>query len=284
MNVELLKQAVAEIQDAMAYSITTATYAQNSYRTGLEAKTALIRSETLIQRIHEVTKRSLHEELTSRGIHHEVHPPLGNSSPELDVWGLLKKKKQDLVVIVGNQERRPERIEEGPLKGYMDGLGKQATKHSIVIGVRSQLSSVAKNFDTLMERAFAETLNLRLRHPYLVMGEVYLLAIKDYDEQLMKRNQVGWKNRFTDVEKFISIFNGMSHREAHDDVKEAYKYERSVLLLIDLSVSPPKIYTDIEELKQDGAVSPRFDQDYSALSPEGFSRDIVDAYLLRHTP
>ena len=36
-----------------------------------------------------------------------------------------------------------------------------------------------------LERTFAETMNLRFRHPQLVMGEVYLLAVKDYDEQSM---------------------------------------------------------------------------------------------------
>lgn len=282
MKLDLLRNALSEIKDVMAHAITSASYGTHTYANGLEAKTGLIRSETLIQRIHEVTKQSLHEELTERDISHQIHPPLGASSPELNVWGLLKKKKQDLVAILGGHLGESEAIEEGPLLGHIDALGRNATKHSIVIGVRSQLSSVAKNFDTLMERAFAETINLRLRHPYLVMGEIYLLAVRDYDEQMMKQNQVGWKARYTNVEKFISIFNGMSHRDDHEDVREAYKYERSVLLLVDFSQDTPKIYNDLNELKADGIVSDDFNQDYAGLAPAGFSRDIVDAFLRRH--
>ena len=225
MNRELLNTAVAEIKQVMHLAITSASYKKRGakcakeYSSGLEAKTALIRSERLIQRIHEVTKKSIHDELKRRGIDPVIHPPLGANSPEMNVWGLLKKKKQDVVVLLGDAEPKPERIQEGPLKGQMDKLGIEATRHSIVIGVRSQLSSIDKNFDTLMERTFAETMNLRFRHPHLVMGEVYLLAVKDYDEQLMKENRVDWNDKYTNVERFISIFNSMSGRDDYQDVK-----------------------------------------------------------------
>jgi len=48
-----------------------------------------------------------------------------------------------------------------------------------------------------MERAFAETLNLRLKYPSLIMGEIYLLAVREYDEQLMKQNRIAWKDQYT---------------------------------------------------------------------------------------
>jgi hypothetical protein len=183
---------------------------------------------------------------------------------------------------VGDEQPTPITIEEGPLSGSIDELGINATKNSIVIGVRSQLSSVDKNFDTLMERAFAETMNLRLRHPYLVMGEVYLLAVKDYDEQAMKLNQIRWKPRFTKIERFISIFNGISHRADHENIRESFKYERSVLLLVDFSQNPPKIYTTKEELQADGIVSQDFREDYASLSPIRFGADILEKYSERH--
>ena len=65
------------------------------------------------------------------------------------------------------------------------------------------MSSVAKNFDTLMERAFAETLNLRLRLPGLVMGEVYVPPIVEYDDVAMRTNRVAWKKKPIPVEKSI---------------------------------------------------------------------------------
>ena len=212
---------------------------------------------------------------------HQVHPPIGQKSPELNVWGLLKKKKQDVVITVGDVEHHPEIIEEGPLEGQTDEIGRQATEKSILVGVRSQLSSVNKNFDTLMERTFAETLNLRLRHPRLVMGEVYLLAVKDYDDQLMKKNSVGWSNNFTDVERFISIFNGFSGRDDPQDIKSFYKYERCLLLLVDFSADPAKVYQSIDELRDGGLVSSAFTQSFSQLSLINFSSDLVNAYLDR---
>lgn len=279
MNHTLLQTAIEEIKFNLHYSVENAVYKNKTYRNGIEAKTALIRSESLIQRIHETTKISLNQELAKRHLNYTLHPPIGSTSPELDVWGLLKKKKQDIVVLF-NKVRR-ELISDGALKGQYDELGQRATRNAIVIGVRSQLSSVAKNFDTLMERAFAETLNLRLRHPYLVMGEVYLLAVKEYDEQKMKRNTIQWKDRYTQVEKFISIFNAMSNRTNCENIVDAYKYERSVLLLVDFSTNPSTIYKNIDDLKSDGVVSQRFNENYTNLSPVSFSKDIIDIYIDR---
>jgi hypothetical protein len=282
MNLPQLQSAINQIKVELDTAVTTAMYGGQRFANGLDAKNALIRSATLIQRIHEVTKQSLNTELQKRGIPHQIHPPLGRPSPEKDVWGLLKKKKQDVVVLVGNAQPTSELITEGPLIGQRDGLGTAATKSAIVIGVRSQLSSVNKNFDTLMERAFAETINLRLRHPYLVMGEVYLLAVKDYDEQAMKRSSVAWKSQFTNIERFISIFNGISHRTDHTDIRESFKYERSALLLVDFSLNPPKIYKTKAELQADGIVRQDFSGDYAGLSPCSFASDILDKYEERH--
>lgn len=282
MNRTLLRSAIAEIKEAMHHAITTASYGNRTYPTGLDAKTGLVRSESLIQRIHEVTKQCLHSELNRQGIEHEIHPPFGARSPELNVWGFLKKKKQDIVMLSRDTEVEPELIQEGPLADQMDELGCRATNRAIVIGVRSQLSSIAKNFDTLMERTFAETINLRLRHRQLVMGEVYLLAVKDYDEQLMKENRVGWKNDHTNVERFISIFNSLSGRNDYQDVNEYYKYERCVLLLVDFSLEPPIIYETLDELRADHLVGSNFNQNFSRLSPVNFSQDLVSTYVQRH--
>lgn len=282
MNRKDLEIAVAEIQEVLNTAITKAEYKGKKYSDGLVAKNSLIRSSTLIQRIHDLTKKCLINELNKRKLLYQVHPPFGCSQPELSVWGLLKKKKQDVVVLIGDSKPAREKILEGPLMNGYDELGLAATKSSIVIGVRSQLSSVNKNFDTLMERAFAETMNLRMRHPYLVMGEVYLLAVKDYDEQKMKKNVVGWKPGFTKVERFISIFNAISHRDNHDNIRDSFKYERSVLLLVDFSKKPAKIYFTIDELKTDGIVSQDFSGVYEGLSPKNFARDILDSYFKRH--
>ena len=282
MNYIELQIAVNEIKVAVSNAVISASYNGKVFSNGLEAKNALIRSVSLIQYFHELCKRSLHAELQRREIQHQIFPPLGQSAPEMDVWGLLKKKKQDVVVLIDGAQPSREQINEGPLLGEFDELGTVATKSAIVIGIRSQLSSVDKNFDTLMERAFAETMNLRLRHPHLVMGEVYLLAVKDYDEQAMKRNQIAWKSRFTKIERFISIFNAISLRADPEDFHQSFKYERSALVLVDFSQNPPKVYTTKAELQADGIVIENFTGDYSGLSPCSFASDILDKYTERH--
>ena len=286
MNMDLLQQNIQEIRDEINETVITSCFTKNTGEivqkdNGLQAREALIRSEKLIQKIHEVVKVSLNQELLNSAYQDfEVHPPLGEASPEKNVWGLLKKKKQDVVILF--QEPSAEEITEGPMTGQIDQLGKDATKNSIVIGVRSQLSSIDKNFDTLMERAFAETMNMRLRHPYLIMGEAYMLAVKEYDEQAMKENRIEFKNKFTNVEKFISIFNGISGRINQDDILESYKYEKSALILVDFSKNPVKIYQTMDELKEDNIVSNNFNGNYSLLAPQNFSTSLVQAYQNRH--
>jgi hypothetical protein len=83
----------------------------------------------------------------------------GGDVYELKVTGLLKAKDQDICFTV--DEHKEEKIKTGVEAGSTDPVGFHATNRALVVGVRSQLSSVAKNFDTLVERAFAETLNLR---------------------------------------------------------------------------------------------------------------------------
>lgn len=286
MEIELLKEKIQEIKNTIENTVTSANFVNSKGETkqkddGLQAKVSLITSGQLIQNIHEVVKISLKESLEKEGFKNfSIHPPIGKSSPEKDVWGFLKKKKQDVVVLF--EKEKEDEIEEGPLKGTKDLLGKNATKYSIVIGIRSQLSSVGKNTDTLMERAFAETFNLRLRHPYLVMGEVYMLVVKEYDEQAMKENRIEFKDNYSKVENYISIFNAMSGRDNYNNILDSYKYEKSALVLVDFSQEPAKVYKSLEELKDDGVVSQAFNEDYSLLAPQNFVKNLIKAYKERH--
>ncbi len=283
MNLALLQNAVNTIKTSIEQSISTATFDIKTYPTGRDAKEALIRSQKLINHIHEVVKLSLHEELTNRNIAHEIHPPIGFSSPELAVAGFIKKKYQDVVIIPNRLRRVSEEIDEGLDIGETDNIGKSTSEKLIVVGVRSQLSSIAKNFDTLMERTFAETFNLRLRLPRLVMGEVYLIPIFEYDDVQMISNTVGFKDRQVSVEKFIRVFLGISGRSNSDIDKTLYKYDRSCLILVDLRHEQPVIIESTDQLIQQGIVSRHFNMDYNRISPMGFAKDLVDNYIARHS-
>src|SRR5690606_16476811 len=98
------------------------------------------------------------------------------------------------------------------------------------VNVRSQLSSVSKNFDTLYERTFAESLNFHLRFPRMVLGEVYLINLKEYNSDHASINQVSFKNSQY-IEKYILAFQALNDRINIDD--PLYKYERIALLIVD---------------------------------------------------
>lgn len=282
MNLDLLQTAVEEIKSELEEAIRTGSYKGQSYNNGQQAKQALIRSQNLIMKIHEVVKISLDQELKKFTKSYTIHPPLNRRDPELVISGLIKSKKQDIVALVGKDTKKPEIIREGPLAGATNFIGKRRSENAVVIGVRSQLSSVRKNFDTLMERAFAETLNLRLRLPKLVMGEVYLLPVVEYDDQAMKQNSIAWKGNKVPIEKFINTFLGITDRAIGNDGKENYKYDRSALILVDIKPSPPRIFLTLEELKDSGYIPNDFEANFDLLSPKNFAADIVYSHRQRH--
>lgn len=233
--------------------------------------------------IHEVVKKSLGKYLSQKGIQYDLHPSVGETSPELKFMGYLKGKRQDISVLFNGNSPKEETIQDGPLCGLTDPVGKSTSRKSIVIGVRSQMSSVGKNFDTLMERLFAETLNLRLRMTDLTMGEVYLLPVVEYKSEPMKKNRVEWKDRPINIEKFLRTFSAFSGRGAHNyHDKNEYMYERSALVLADFRKSPPKVYETTQQLKADNLVSSTFSVSYEPLSPKDFTKDLVSKHRSRH--
>lgn len=279
MDLSLLGNAVAAFQNALFAAIRTATYNGKAYENGQKAKEALIRSQSLIMRIHESTKVSVLATLQKNFCDEwAVHPPVGFNSPELKIFGLLKGKNQDLVFLKDSPS--PSTFKEGPNFGVKDSIGEKATSTSIVIGVRSQMSSVNKNFDTLMERAFAETLNLRLRTPILCMGEVYLLPLRELDDKAMLTNNIAFKKEKVNIEKFIRIFNAFSDRQSVR-VEEQYKYDASCLVLIDLEKTPAKVITSGSELKGYG-VPVNLCSQFDNIAPANFDKRLIAQYKKFH--
>lgn len=285
MNLKLLQSALAEMKANLEQAVIRAQFGKRTYLNGQVAKEALIRSQRLILGVHEAVKKSVSEELAAIGRQHTIYPPVGKTTPELSVSGFIKAKKQDVVALVDGAAPISEIIMEGPLQGEIDRVGLMISGRAIVVGVRSQMSSVAKNFDTLMERAFAEALNLRLRLPSLVMGEVYVLPVVEYDDVAMRRNKVAWKTKSVSVAKFIRTFTGISGRPAGGQTEALYKYERSALVLVDFRPKQPRVFLTGAELLKDGlvtdtATAAAFDQ----LSPQGFAADLIQSHLVRHPP
>ena len=161
---------------------------------GNKAKTAIIRSSKPILNIHEAVKH----ELIKNGVEkHKIYPPLGERVPELKLAGSLKKKDQD-VCVIPNIPRKKEVLSDGLLEGVADPFGIQFTSRTISINIRSQVSSIQKNFDTMYERTISEAQNLHDRCPNMVLGEVYMIAVPGYDDRQFANKKVAFKKQMQD--------------------------------------------------------------------------------------
>lgn len=228
---------------------------ENSIRSGgIEDKNNLIRSQKPINLLHNATKASF----INLGVKPEyIHPPYGSQNGELKLAGFFKFKDQDVCIRSSLLEAKPELLSfEGILYGKEDKYGQELTEKILSVNIRSQLSSLAKNFDTLYERTYAEALNLHLRCPKMVLGELYMIPVFEYDDNLAKKKKVGFKpnNQIqSHIEKYLNSFSAINNRITTRE--QEYKYERVCLLIVDFSQQTPVIYNTDEELRRAGLIS-----------------------------
>lgn len=247
---------------------------------GDEGKNNLIRSQIPINLLHNAAKASF----IHNGVNPAyIHPAYGMSDDELKLSGFFKKKAQDVCVLPNNVEAEEEiLLFDGILKGTPDPYGAELTEKILSVNVRSQLSSIAKNFDTLYERTFAESLNLHLRCPKMVLGEFYMIPVYSYDDQLAKSHEVGFKpnNQIQKhIEKYIYSFGAINNRTTTNG--EEYKYERVCLLIVDFSQSTPKIYNTDSELREDGLLPSNSTASIEPLNFPSFTQTLLDIYRQR---
>lgn len=244
-------------------AIKTAKFDSKKYDNGNKAKEALIRSQKVINLIHEFIKG----ELISCGVNkNKIYPSRSNKNKELSLQGFLKAKNQDISIV-------PEQSMIEKVNGFFPEIEKILT-----VNVRSQLSSLAKNIDTLYERTFAESLNLHLSYPKQCLGEVYLIPTHEYDDKAMVKNKIVFKS-VTKIEKYIKMFQAINNRDSIEG--NEYKYERVCLLIADFRVKSPKIYSSKQELINDGLIPKDTDISFEKLSIEGFVEDLLAIYSQR---
>ncbi len=244
---------------------------------GNEAKTAMIRSSKPIMNIHEAVKSLL----VKNGINHNLlFPPLQSRSPELKLAGSLKQKDQDICVIPNDIEPKSEVLAIGLLQGTKDQYGESFTEKTLAINVRSQISSIQKNFDTLYERTISEAQNLHDRCPAMVLGEVYMIAVPEYDDKEFENNKCVFKKVNSQiVEKYIKSFHAISSR--NDPTKYFYQYESTCLLIVDFSQKVSKIYHTTQELIEDGLLSRDTTVQYEGLDWNSFAEKLLKTYSTR---
>lgn len=266
-----LQQALNEIKKSIEEAIRI---------DGTEGKNNLIRSQKPIKLLHEVVKK----ELLIYNINSEyIKPSLGQSNGELKLSGFFKKKDQDICVIPKNIKPKNEILNfQGILYGEEDPYGEKFTEHTLSINVRSQLSSSAKNFDTLYERTFAEALNLHLRCPKMVLGEFYMIAVNEYDSDSANNKIVKFKNISSidkHIEKYLLSFSAVNGRTSIKE--EHYKYERVCLLIVDFSRKIPKVYSSDDELNEDNLLPKKSIASIAGLSFPTFISDLLKIHMDR---
>ncbi len=261
---------------------------------GEGGKNALIRTQKPIKLIHDVVKTAflisgVHPSLINpelRRLKNVANPPARANNraivlrdKELPLAGYLKTKNQDVSIVPNNIYINQETLTFPTyLNGFKDEYGTAFTEGVLSINVRSQLSSVSKNFDTLYERTFAEALNFHLRLPKMVLGEVYMIVAKEYDSSAAYNRAVVFKNS-EHIEKYILAFQALNNRNLETD--PLYKYERIALLIVDFSQAVPKLYNTTQELIDDGLIPYNSLANINALSFNGFVNDLRQIYQAR---
>lgn len=265
-----LQNAVNEIKKSIEAAIKKA---------GTEGKNNLIRSQKPIKLLHEVVKAEL---IRNKVAPECLNPPLNQSQGELSLSGFFKKKNQDICAIPRKVKANKETLDfQGILYGQEDKYGFDFTEKTLSINVRSQLSSSAKNFDTLYERTFAEALNLHLRCPKMVLGEFYMIAVNEYDSDAAHNKQVKYKNIkgvAKHVEKYLLSFAAVNGRKSI--TADHFKYERVCLLIVDFSQNIPKVYNTDAELKKDNLLP---DNSIATIGNLNFPSFISDLLAIHST-
>lgn len=107
----------------------------------------------------------------------------------------------------------------------------------IAIGVRSQMSSVAKNIENYYEGIIGECISLHDRFPMATLGYVYLLPKNPIKPGLKEE---------IDLERIESLFMKITNRENWHDPND--RYEHFAFIKVDFSTNPPTILPTCQEL------------------------------------
>ena len=275
MNEDKLNQTASTIQSLLFNAIRnpeTFTNGQGRpYSDGLKAKEGIINASKLINPVHELVKVSLLDYLNDKFNFEWVsYPRIGATRPEIKLEGDIKTKNQDLMFSEQSLDLNNIEIEGQHLRRLLS------------VNVRSQLSSVAKNIDTLMERTFAEPIQLRIKYPDLIMGEVYMIPVIELNDEECKNNKVVFKSESVsreNINKFLYYFNKFTDRSNFKEgmIEYYYKYDATTLLIIDLESKPAKFIYKPTDLKKIGLDQEAIEK-YQKLSPIDFEEKLVNSF------
>ena len=196
--------------------------------------TKAVRSQTFIKILHAELVQDLQSRLTEGASKRGVVTVL-----EATIFGSHKPKDVDVSVI-------------DPANGPL-----------LMIGIRSQMSSVAKNALTYYEGIIGECIGLQDRFPMAVIGYVYLMPVHPIKE--------GKQHEVIDHARYSRMYDAITGREgqAYKDIRGVY--DHFAYMVVDFGADPPVLRNDL--------VTPHVGD---RLQISTFINRMIDTFKLRH--
>ena len=248
MNKEYLEDALKKMQEDLFNVIKTSQWNGKKYKNGQTAKTSYIRAKGFINPINDVLKKSF----LKLDSNLKFKPAINShdTKGEEEVTGFMKKKKQDLSIRIKKNSK--------------------SINYPLLINTRSQMSKISGNQDTIFERAYAESINLKMPINYIV-GEVFVLPYYEFNHKKCKYNKIEYLKDRINLDWFFSHYTKVNSREdLNVEGKDFVKYDKLCILIIDFKQTPAKIVTDFGNKS--------LNKRYKEFSYEGFCEYLLSKY------
>jgi len=167
-----------------------------------------VRGQAFIKILHRELKGDIEARLTAYAINRGVTVIL-----EATIFGSHKPKDVDISVIDPTN---------GPL---------------MMVGVRSQMSSVSKNALTYYEEIIGECISLQDRFPMAIVGYVYLMPLHPI--------KTGRETEFIDHTRYSQLYDAITGRagQAYKDIRGIF--DQFAYIIVDFGSTPPALRDDL---------------------------------------
>ena len=195
---------------------------------------AAVRGSSFISLLHHYCKRKLYHALDKRRVQNiplnDMALPKGRrhypkTALKPDKFQLMRE-----ATLFGSHKNKDEDI----------ALTHFANGPQIVIGVRSQMSSVGKNLENYYEGIIGECISLHDRFPMAVLGYVYLLPKNPIKPGLREEIDLERAEKL-----FLKITGRTDWHGPHD------RYEHFAFLKVDFRADPPVLLPTVPALRID---------------------------------
>lgn len=223
-----------------------------------------VRSQAWIGLAHEFVKR----DLLARVGDGRVHPGIGMSphEGELAVPGAYKAKNVDVAWVP-------------------DGVDVDAEGHDRVLAlmVRSQWTSVTKNTSSNIESFLGEAVNLHLRSPGMVLGQLMVIPVRD---NLFVDDRPVVSATAVPVSRYVEVLAKMGSRSSATD--PVHEYEGVGLLVVDNTRAIPRPVTSLPQLRAAVGAAERdrvdalTDEQWQLVNPVTLCERLADHHRRRY--